>query len=81
VVPDAIEALEGTSLNNEQTTLEHDMITSDAFLVFLGAASLPVIYIYVLSRWLEPAYRQAHPETTEQDARPVTECELVHQPA
>jgi len=57
------------------------MITPDAFLVFLGAASLPVIYIYVLSRWLEPAYRQAHPETTEQDARPVTERELVHQVA
>jgi hypothetical protein len=81
VVPDAIEALEGTSANNEQTTLEYDMITPDAFLVFLGAASLPVIYIFILSRWLEPSYRQAYPETTKHRARPVAERELVHQSA
>ena len=81
MVPDAIEALEGTSLNNEQTTLEYDMITPDAFLVFLGAASLPVIYIFILSRWLEPSYRQAYPETTQRKARPVAACELVHQAA
>jgi len=57
------------------------MITSDALLVFLGAAALPVIYVYILSRWLEPAYRQAYPETTQRKARPVAACELVHQAA
>jgi len=61
--------------------LEHDMITPDAFWVFLGAASLPLIYIYILSRWLEPAYRQAYPETTQRKARPVAARELVHQVA
>ncbi len=57
------------------------MITPDAFLVFLGAASLPVIYIFILSRWLEPSYRQAYPETTEHKAQPFAERELVHQSA
>jgi len=61
--------------------LEHDMITSDAFLVFLGAASLPLIYIFSLTRWLEPAHRQAYPETTEQNASPGAARELVHQTA
>jgi hypothetical protein len=78
VVPDIIK---GTSANNEQTTLEHDMITPDAFLVFLGATSLPVIYIFILSRWLEPAYRQAYPESAKPSPRRVAQRELIHQSA
>ena len=79
MVPETTEPSEGTAANNEQTTLEHDMITLDAFLVFLGATSLPVIYIFILSRWLEPGYRQAYPETKEQTARPIVQRKLVHQ--
>jgi len=36
------------------------MITLDAFLMFLAAASLPVIYLLLVSRWVEAEYRQAH---------------------
>ena len=36
------------------------MITLDAFLMFLAAASLPVIYLFLVSRWVEAEYRQAH---------------------
>jgi len=36
------------------------MITLDAFLVFLAAASLPVIYLFLVSRWVEPEYRNLH---------------------
>jgi hypothetical protein len=41
------------------------MITLDAFLMFLGAASLPVIYLFLVSRWVEAEYRKVHsaPET------------------
>ena len=39
------------------------MITLDAFLVFLAAASLPVIYVVILSRWVEPEDRKAHSDT------------------
>ena len=53
------------------------MITPDALLVFLGAASLPAIYLFILSRWIEPAYRRAYPETTEKKARRVAQRELV----
>lgn len=34
------------------------MITFDAFLVFLGAASLPVIYLFIVSRWVEAEARR-----------------------
>jgi hypothetical protein len=34
------------------------MITLDAFLVFLAAASLPVIYLFIASYWVEPEYRK-----------------------
>jgi len=36
------------------------MITLDAFLVFLAAASLPATYIFLMSRWIEPEYRKTH---------------------
>ena len=35
------------------------MITLDAFLVFLGAASLPVIYLFIVSRWVEAESRRS----------------------
>ena len=42
------------------------MITLDAFLMFLGAASLPVIYLFLVSRWVEAEYRKVHcPRATE----------------
>jgi hypothetical protein len=37
------------------------MITLDAFLVFLGAASLPIIYFLIVRRWVEAEYRQTYP--------------------
>ena len=61
--------------------LEHDMITFDAFLVFLGAALLPATYIFIVSRWIEPAYRQNHPETTAQKTKPIAQRDPVPQPA
>jgi hypothetical protein len=33
------------------------MITLGTFLVFLGAAALPVIYLLIVSRWIEPESR------------------------
>jgi hypothetical protein len=39
------------------------MITIDAFLVFLAAASLPVIYLWIASRWVESEDRKVHPGT------------------
>jgi hypothetical protein len=36
------------------------MITFDAFLMFLLGAALPVIYLTICSRWIEPAYRDAN---------------------
>jgi hypothetical protein len=36
------------------------MITLDAFLIFLAAASLPVIYVLLVSRWVEAEYRKVH---------------------
>jgi hypothetical protein len=50
---------------NENTSRKKTMITLDAFLVFVGAASLPVIYILLLSRWLEPEYRRAYGQTAQ----------------
>ena len=61
--------------------LEYDMITLDAFLVLLAAASLPATYILILSRWIEPAYRQDYPETTAQKAKPIAKRDPVPQPA
>jgi len=55
------------------------MITLDAFLVFLGAASLPVIYILILSRWLEPEYRKAYPDQSPQKSETPRNLKLVHQ--
>ena len=59
--------------------LEYDMITLDAFLVFLAAALLPVTYILIVSRWIEPAYRQDHAETTAQKPKPITKRDSVPQ--
>jgi hypothetical protein len=61
--------------------LEYDMITLDAFLVLLAAASLPATYILILSHWIEPAYRQDYPEPTAQKARPPVKRDPVSQPA
>ena len=36
------------------------MLTLDAFLMFLGAASLPVIYLLLVSRWVEAEYRKVN---------------------
>jgi hypothetical protein len=55
------------------------MITLDAFLVFLAAASLPATYLFIVSRWLEPACRQNHPETTAQKAKPIAKLHPVPQ--
>ena len=44
---------------NKQT---HIMITLDAFLVFLVAASLPATYILLISRWIEPDDRKTRSE-------------------
>jgi len=34
------------------------MITTDAFLVFLIAAAIPVIYLYAVSRWVEAEFQE-----------------------
>jgi hypothetical protein len=47
------------------------MITLDALLVFLGAASLPVIYLFICSRWLESESRSSRPA-------PVWETKTIH---
>ena len=57
------------------------MITFDAFLVFLGAASLPVIYLFILSRWLERESRQTDPNAPVRESRPVMKHELTRQSA
>jgi hypothetical protein len=67
--------------NNEQIKLKNHMITLDAFLIFVGAASLPVLYIWILSRWIEPAYRQDYPKTMAPVAKPVVKGKLVQQAA
>ena len=35
------------------------MITLDAFLVLLAAVAVPAIYIFLVSRWIEPEYRKS----------------------
>ncbi|HVY71080.1 MAG TPA: hypothetical protein VHH73_14205 [Verrucomicrobiae bacterium] len=44
------------------------MITFDAFLVFLVAAALPVIYLFLLRRWLEPEWSAVNPPEPVQKA-------------
>jgi hypothetical protein len=56
------------------------MITFDAFLVFLAAASLPVIYLRIVSRWLEPEYKKAYPQVTLPKA-PVRKARLLQKTA
>jgi hypothetical protein len=34
------------------------MISLDVFLVFLAAASLPILFLWIASRWIEPEYRK-----------------------
>ena len=56
------------------------MITLDAFLVFLGAASLPVIYLFICSRWIEPAQREAGgPQVKKEKTKAVVKHELTQQ--
>jgi hypothetical protein len=58
------------------------MITFDALLVLLGAASLPVLYIGICSRWIEPEYRRAGWPTPDQEKPdPVGKRVLAHQAA
>jgi hypothetical protein len=52
------------------------MISLDALLVFIAAASLPVIYVLLLRRWLEPESRQSQPEKR---VDPAHHCKLVKQ--
>lgn len=62
--------------------LEKTMITLDAFLVFLGAAALPVIYILLVSRWIEPEYRRAYgKKTTTPKTKPAAQHHQALQPA
>jgi hypothetical protein len=70
LVPDGIPPANGPS-DNEHTKLEHDMITLDAFLVFLAAASLPVIYLLMVSRWIETEYRKTHFDAVTPQASPT----------
>lgn len=58
------------------------MITLDAFLVLLFAASLPVTYIFICSRWIEPAYRESGwVRPKEEKAKTVVEHSLAQQAA
>ena len=73
-------AARGTAKNKRK--LEHTMITFDAFLVLLGAAMLPVLYIAICSRWIEPEYRKAGWPTPDHDKpQPVANRELAQQAA
>ena len=49
------------------------MISLDVFLVFLGAAALPVLFLWLVSRWIEPEYRKTRTEevATKKPAAPV----------
>src|SRR5262245_964485 len=55
----------------------HPMITLDAFLVLLFAASLPATYIFICSRWIEPAYRESGWTTPTEEKTAV----VGHKPA
>jgi hypothetical protein len=49
--------------DNEQTEFERtNMIALNAFLVFLGTAALPVIFLLVCRRWIERDSRQSRPD-------------------
>ena len=56
------------------------MITFDAFLVFLLAASLPVTYLRLMSRWIEADYRKTNPAPATGN-RSATQGRLVQKPA
>jgi hypothetical protein len=64
-------------LADELNNPEIDMITLGAFLVLLGAASLPATYILILSRWLEPEYRKAYPVTRTTESVPAAKPQLI----
>jgi hypothetical protein len=71
--------------DDEQATVEQTMISLDAFLVFLEAAALPILYILVLSRWLEPEFRRVGPDKEVPDkevleAQRTGRRELISQP-
>lgn len=54
------------------------MISLDALLVFLVAAALPVTYILLLRRWLEPESRRAQ---LAKNKKETAQSRLVHQHA
>jgi hypothetical protein len=56
------------------------MITLAEFFVFLAAAALPVTYVFLLRRWLEPEYEQVHSKT-EMPATRMPMRSRVEQPA
>jgi hypothetical protein len=56
------------------------MITLDALLIFLAAASLPVIYLWMVSRWIETECRKIYPEAMRPQA-PLPHRSFVAKPA
>jgi hypothetical protein len=50
------------------------MITLDAFLVFLFAASLPVVYLLICRRWIESDPRQTPPSSAEEESHVHGAC-------
>lgn len=53
------------------------MITLDALLVFLGTAAIPVIYLLLWSRWVEPEYRRAYPQKPGNKPASIAKNELL----
>ena len=54
------------------------MITLEAFLVFLFAASLPVTYILICSRWIERADRQEAKGAAPKAPEGIAKAALAH---
>jgi hypothetical protein len=50
------------------------MISFEALLVFVGAASLPVIYLFICSRWIESESQRTRRES------PVLESKISQPP-
>jgi len=68
------------SPDDEQSIREKIMITLDAFLVVLAAASLPVSYLFVVSRWIEAEDRKTRPDVVAPEV-PLAPRRFVEQPA
>ena len=56
------------------------MITFDAFLVFLAAAALPAVYMWLASRWIEPEHRKVNADVARSHPR-VHAANLVEKAA